>query len=503
MYKKRIKPIEETQSVLNTDRFDRRRFCEILSKSQNMQKTLKEGIEILPSFYPLMSDVWASFYKTQPKIKEEVEPTVIQNKEFIEKVHESEDFQKLHPTTRLDDLTSAISTLSYSEKVIDWIIDQRINNDLLNQMMIEALNQQKRLNRMLRKIEEAENKNLSEQEKTNLENSKDEIQKTFEQTMSQLQKELSKSMKSKEMNDLLLETLKETKETKRSLDQLLQYGAGTQASDLKTMPLNDKLILADTLRKNKKVRVIAEWAGRFKEIAKQKRKSKSLHSIEQSGVTIGNEVERLLPQELAFYKHPSTKLDFLRRFSERQTMMFSPESKEEVGKGPFVICLDQSGSMTHLDEQSKGFVLAMAMIARKERRDFAVIPFSSDQRLESYFFKKGKITASELTTMAESFLDGGTLFIPPLKEAMEIIQHNKHLKRADILFVTDGTPSDHTKLKTFIKTNFKVFKKKHEVNVMSVLIGDKCPEIVVKTFSDRIIKANDFMNDEVTDLFKM
>ena len=50
--------------------------------------------------------------------------------------------------------------------------------------------------------------------------------------------------------------------------------------------------------------------------------------MERSGVTLGNDIERLLPMELGLYMHPITKNDFLRRFVEGQTMMY-----EQKGTG--------------------------------------------------------------------------------------------------------------------------------------------------------------------------
>ncbi len=75
--------------------------------------------------------------------------------------------------------------------------------------------------------------------------------------------------------------------------------------------------------------------------------------------------------------HPTTKIDFLRRFVEGQTMIFEQKGKEELGKGPIILCLDQSGSMRNLDAQAKGFTLALMSIARRQKRDFCLILFST------------------------------------------------------------------------------------------------------------------------------
>src|SRR5699024_737650 len=117
-----------------------------------------------------------------------------------------------------------------------------------------------------------------------------------------------------------------------------------------------------------------------KQIAKNKQKSKHTDSMERKGVTIGSDIEMMLPSELALYKHNSTKQDFLRRFAEGQVMQYDNEAKEKLGEGPIIICLDQSGSMTHLDEQSKGFVLALMGIAKKQKRYFVLFPFLPVQK---------------------------------------------------------------------------------------------------------------------------
>ena len=162
---------------------------------------------------------------------------------------------------------------------------------------------------------------------------------------------------------------------------------------------------------------IADWAGRFKQIARKKQKSKHSESMERSGVTLGNDIERLLPMEFGLYMHPITKNDFLRRFVEGQTMQYEQKGHEVLGKGPIILCLDQSGSMYKLDTQSKGFTLALMSIARKQRRDFCLILFST--RTQIYKYEKGKIKGSDMVNLARTFLGGGTNFALPLDRSNE------------------------------------------------------------------------------------
>ncbi|QOY37675.1 vWA domain-containing protein [Anaerobacillus isosaccharinicus] len=531
-------PIEETQSVLNTDSFDRRRFADLLSKSKNMAQLSQDGSAELPTFQPLMNDIWASLYKTKPKLKEleNLDGSYHANRNFMKQVMELDGFDEFRKSTMLDDLSSAIGTLRYSEKVNDWVTEQRDRNDQLNKALEDAMKQQQEMQQAQEQMQQAQkeqeqaqndvdnaNQNGDDQQQKQAQKRANKAQKQAQQAQEQMQQasqSMNQSMQQaqqmmsnalskengKSQNSLqskFRQAQQETNEGKEALDNLMGIGAGTGSNDdLQKVPLRDKIVLAEVLRKNKKLKRIAEWAGKFKSIARQKRKSKTEESSERSGVTIGTDVERLLPQELAFFSHEVTKTDFLRRYSEGQTMVYAPEGKEEVGKGPIVVCLDQSGSMWNLDEQSKGFLLALAMIAKKERRDFAVVLFSSGANFRTFVYPKGKINSEKLVELATTFLDGGTDFCNPLKEAVRVIKQNKRFKKADILFVTDGEPSDYSRVVNYSKDVLQPFKEKHDVSIMSVLLGGT-REQAVKVFSDKVVHGKDFMNDAVTDAFKI
>ena len=94
----------ENRSVLNTDAFDKRRFNEIYEMSQGLQKISNEGG--LPTFEPLLADIWASLYKMKPEMtKEDVAAELQVNKSLMEKIMTDESFDNYSSFTRLDDLS--------------------------------------------------------------------------------------------------------------------------------------------------------------------------------------------------------------------------------------------------------------------------------------------------------------------------------------------------------------------------------------------------------------
>lgn len=94
-------------------------------------------------------------------------------------------------------------------------------------------------------------------------------------------------------------------------------------------------------------------------------------------------------------------------------MQYEQKGYEVLGKGLIVLCLDQSGSMHKLDTQSKGFMLALISIARKQKRDFCLVLFSTRTKILKY--ERGKIKSSDMISLAQTFLVGGTDFALPFE----------------------------------------------------------------------------------------
>lgn len=443
--------MRKTKSVLNTDSFDRRRYKEISQMSQKLKKLEKEGEKLLPSFPHLQGDIWASFYKMNPEIRNDVAKELETNKMLMEKIMSNETYQKHRDSTKLDDLTSAIACMSMADVAIKWIREMVKKDNNLHDMYLD--------------------KDIDK-----------EVAKDFENKLKQvIQNEIET------FNSHISMAVEEAKKTEQNLKDIVSgISPGSDKAELRKIPLRDKLALAEKLSGNQKIREIARWAGRMKDIARKKQKTKHNQSIERSGVGLGSMVERLLPSELAMYSHPATKLDFLRRFAEGQTMMYDPVGKESLGKGPIILCLDQSGSMEHLDTQAKGFALALMSIARKQKRDFALVLF--DRRTIVYQFPKGKITPNDMVQLAKSFLGGGTYFEPPLKEAMEIIETHR-FEKADVIFVTDGQAT----ISDAFAESFDKTKQKKQYRMMSVLLGIHAEDTSLKKVSDEILHASDFV----------
>ena len=458
----------DNYSVLNTDAFDRRRFREIFELSSRLQKIREESV--LPMFEHLLADIWASLYKMKPAIRAgEVDRVLLVNKLLMGRIMGQEQFVNYRQFTRLDDLSSVIGTVKIGEKLNEWLAEEK----LLNTEMQDEIQEIQSMQRQLQKSD-------------NPENSHAKIQTDINKAMAELNEKLQKTMQnnSGKFSLTIEQAMQETKHVKDSLKSLLGgTSAGSGDAELKKVPLRDQISLAEKIASTNHMQEIADWAGRFKQITRKKQKSKHCESMERSGVTFGNNIERLLPMELVLYTHPITRIDFLHRFAEGQTMQYEQRGKEILGKGPIVLCLDQSGSMYKLDTQSKGFTLALMSIARKQRRDFCLIVFSKITQI--FHYEKGKTKTSDILNLAQTFLGGGTDFTLPLLDAVQVINESR-FKQADVVFVTDGENEVDA---TFLEV-FNEKKGEKDFKVLSLVIGNETT--TVAPFSDKVVHVTDF-----------
>ena len=190
----------------------------------------------------------------------------------------------------------------------------------------------------------------------------------------------------------------------------------------------------------------ASWrgmVGRFKQDARAlKRKTLERGVAEAYDIELGSELGRLIPAELLAMHHPVLKRDFHRRVLEGTVLQYRLRDDEQKGKGPMVVCIDVSSSMQGDKEMwSKAVALTLMDIARRQRRLFRAVMFSSGdvslKVLDLNRERRYQPDLNKVVEMAEYFPGGGTDFETPIDAAVELLGEKK-LKRGDIVIITDG-----------------------------------------------------------------
>jgi uncharacterized protein with von Willebrand factor type A (vWA) domain len=172
------------------------------------------------------------------------------------------------------------------------------------------------------------------------------------------------------------------------------------------------------------------------------------------------------------------------------------------GRGPLVVCLDVSSSMAGDKEiWSKAVALTLLDIARRQRRAFRSICFSSPdtplQVLELTRRHQYEVEMAQVFALAEYFPGGGTDFQKPLQAAVECLRKSR-FRRGDVVFITDGECRvDPTWLAAF-----KEEKERLGFAVFSVLV-DLGPNSIgtVREFSDKVATVSRLTGDGAREIF--
>lgn len=201
-----------------------------------------------------------------------------------------------------------------------------------------------------------------------------------------------------------------------------------------------KARIAEKLRDQRKLRKIMELAGRMKNIMREVQAVKVRHGVsELSDIETGADLARLLPSELMQLRHPQMRLLLARKIMERDALQYRLEAKEKLGRGPLVVCIDDSGSMAGGREVwAKAVALALLELARRQKRSFAYCTFSTSITSE-YVEEAGRRKPPvDLLTALAAFRGGGTDFDEPMSWALTRIEAETGLKEADVVFISDG-----------------------------------------------------------------
>ncbi|AWK13241.1 ATPase RavA stimulator ViaA [Candidatus Fukatsuia symbiotica] len=163
----------------------------------------------------------------------------------------------------------------------------------------------------------------------------------------------------------------------------------------------------DFLQQQTELQQIAEQLGRSKTAKTQPNAETHVGSYtlmvrqpdtfpeEVSGIQQSNDILRLLPTELMLLGINELEFEFYRRLLERRLLTYrlqgdhwqkqqwqrtvNQQGGEQQPRGPFIVCVDTSGSMGQFSEQcAKAFCLALLRIALADSRRCYVMLFATE-----------------------------------------------------------------------------------------------------------------------------
>jgi uncharacterized protein with von Willebrand factor type A (vWA) domain len=384
----------------------------------------------------VVQDAFTSFFSHEPKIADDSEPV---QAGVVEQMFALPEFSELRAGTQNDEISSALATVQFAPEMITKIVE-------------------------LRKKMKERQEQAKQDGKPSPQNLKEALS---ENEMSGLRQSLRRSLE------------KAQKESDQWGD--VAAGWGLDKGELKNLPAEKRMKLADTLSNSKKMKRIADLAGRFKNIVNSSAATVPVHGLDEVvDIGISGDVAHMLPTELI--KLIETPDLFYSDLIEGKLLTYNLKGVEPMGQGPILCCLDLSGSMDGLREEwSKAVILSLLQLAQKQKRAFGYIGFDSSIQISKFFPRGEQITIQDKIQIAEVFSGGGTEFFQPLKKAFDMRAMDPSLKPADIIFITDGDcHMGSSQLEEILQ-----LKKKTDMRIYS--IGIDCHNTnTLESFSDQV-----------------
>ena len=270
------------------------------------------------------------------------------------------------------------------------------------------------------------------------------------------------------------------------------YSQGAQLLSTK-----EKITLAQKVGTSARLKEIAALCGRLTRIALDVQRTQVKHPPDEIiSITKGRDLAHLLPSQWAYLADLDTEDIFYHDFAHGRLLQYDLVGNEKQGQGPIIVALDSSGSMAERaggiskEAWSKAVMLALLAIARKQKRDMAVLHFSDVGELMTYRFPKGAAIPVEVIACADFFFGNGTVFEGWMTGALAMVDEAV-FDRADVICITDGL----TTIDPIMRDEWQRRRDEREMRAFGVLIGSGAGTDVLASVTDSLMTFADLAND--------
>ncbi|QES43614.1 hypothetical protein DEJ49_23845 [Streptomyces venezuelae] len=409
-------PVREgcTAAVV-ADRFDRLTWRDTYEQSAALRELADELGARHDCATDLLADAFLAAYQARPRLRERTEMTLSRmlNHRVIASLMESPDFAELHRETAGDPYAAAMAVLAQAtalRRLLDGTRDAQ---------------------------ERAERADRAQNTAAEAHRTQDAVQDAA-QALGAATPGIRAATR--------LAGARAAEAVREEVALMRAWGVGS--GELERIPFDRRARLAERLRTSR----LAAWAeliGRFRQMADGERARKVEHtSGELIGVTLGDDLSRVVPSELANLGLPALRAVFAARYAAGQLMLYDSEGEQTTGRGAVIACVDTSHSMyvegpggVTREAWAKACALALLDQARHGGRDFVGILFAAADKLRIFRFPADEAAdIDRVVDFAETFLGGGTSYQRPLSAALELLAEeydDAARTRGDIVLLTD------------------------------------------------------------------
>lgn len=501
-----VKP-EHTRSV-HADSFDDMDWAMVEAMVPGLQENIADLHEKHDYVPDTFADLFNVLHQGDPLLRESAEMREDHrpNHEIMKQLSSLPEVRELRLSTMHDDYSTAAAMLSMQPVVSDAFERMKEAQDAAKDAA-EARARQQEANDALQQMADAAEAGgdgaPTEQELQEALDAAESVGQAAAQAQGQAeaQAEAAGQQMRQQMRDAAAEAANE-----RSEEDELMASFGVDPGELKRMPYQERHDLAKRLRNNRMSK-FAKLIGQFRFRADAERRRKVDHKADiVVGVELGDDLVRVTAGELNNLATPETEDQFWLRYANQQLLQYKLAGTEKLGQGPIIVVCDESQSMEEVHQGasreawSKALSLALCDQARRGRRDFIYIGFSSPSQQWRLDFPNGKGAIADVIQFTEHFFRGGTHYEAPLRMALDIVNDygDRNKPKPDVVFITD----DQCKVSDDFVTQWRAAKDKTDMRCYAIALGDASMGALPK-LADDVRGLTDMTNvDQVSDLFR-
>jgi uncharacterized protein with von Willebrand factor type A (vWA) domain len=244
------------------------------------------------------------------------------------------------------------------------------------------------------------------------------------------------------------------------------------------------------VRSDPNLRRICELAGRYRRVAQSRQRRKVSHGVDDMvGVVLDGDLGRLLPHELAKLAVEEFELDALRRLVERQAMCREWRVSEPVAKGPFIVSVDESGSMEgHKAHTAKALALALAWVARQQRRWCGLVAYSGATGERLLALPPVRWDEAALMDWLCAFIGGGSNLDVPVREMPDYYRRLRAPKgQTDVILITDAI----CRVPAAARDEFLAWKRHARARVIALVVGGEPGDLEALSDETHLVRSLD------------
>jgi uncharacterized protein with von Willebrand factor type A (vWA) domain len=454
------KPPDQTEAIKRNS-FDRQDWQHVLETAptiKQIQSQLEQTVDYADDF---MADLHAGLFKVEPSVRsaDEMKPTHVANRAVMEQLLDMPEMQTLRQHSTGDIYSSALAMVAMQETAVETL--KRVQSaaeeaaKAAEERQAEREKRQQELADQLADLAAnpppeplppgAQGPELPPDPRVEgLKTQMDQFGSMAAPSNNGVQQAAQDAAAGME-NKLRLAAKKATDDLDEQ--ETLMRSFGVEDGDLQRMPVKERMALAQKLANNRLAK-FAKLLGQFKMVQQAESRKRVVNAAsEVHGITTGDDLARMATSELLNFADESLEDLMWLRWSESELSIYDVRGKENMGQGPIIVVCDESGSMNATDVAggtreawSKALALALCDQAKRRKRDFRYIGFSSAGQQRVVDFPGGHAPINKVIEMTEGFLNGGTNYEQPLRMALRMIEKDFDAlskPRPDIVMITD------------------------------------------------------------------